>query len=80
MARRGLTQRELGDQLLIDITRYAKTTACKRLYCFVFDPHGYIKNPRGVESDLEKQSTKALKIKIFIRASRDRELAAEDVP
>ncbi len=67
MARKGLTNRELGDQLLVDIARYVKTTGCKRLYCFVFDPQGYVKNPRGVETDLEKQSNGALKVKVFIR-------------
>jgi hypothetical protein len=67
MTRKGLTHKELGDQLIVDIARYGNMKDCSRLYCFVHDPDGYIKNPRGVESDLEKQSTKSLKVRVFIR-------------
>ena len=55
MTRVGLAAKALGDQLLVDIASYGKMSNCKRLYCFVYDPDGYVKNPRGVESDLEKQ-------------------------
>lgn len=58
MSRKGLTQKELGDQLLVDIARYAEMRDGTRLYCFVFDPGAWIKNPRGVETDLAKQSEK----------------------
>jgi hypothetical protein len=68
MARKGLAQRELGDQLLVDIARYRNMPNCSLLYCFVYDPDGYVKNPRGVEADLEKQSTEALKVRVFIRS------------
>jgi hypothetical protein len=68
MARRGLTHKELGDQLLVDIARYGQMSHCSRLYCFVYDPDGYIKNPGGVESDLAKQSTKLLSVRSFIRS------------
>lgn len=68
MARKGLTERELGDQLLVDIARYGNMQNCSRLYCFVYDPDGYVKNSRGVEADLEKQSTEALKVRVFIRS------------
>ena len=67
MARKGLTQREVGDQLIVDIARYGQMANCSRLYCFVYDPDGYIKNPRGVEADLSTQTTENLMVKVFIR-------------
>jgi hypothetical protein len=57
-SRLGLGARELGDQLLIDIGRYQSYQNCSRLVCFVYDPDGRIHNPRGVEADLAKSSTK----------------------
>lgn len=50
--RQSLKTRELGEQLLIDIARYKKHPACKRLICFVYDPEGRVSNPGGLESDL----------------------------
>lgn len=67
MSRRGLTQKELGDELLVDIARYSQMRDCTRLYCFLFDPSGWIKNPRGVETDLAKQSKEGLAVRCFIR-------------
>jgi len=50
--RPGLTAREIGDQLIIDIARYAKMSGCKRLLCFIYDPESRIANPGGLEADL----------------------------
>jgi hypothetical protein len=50
--RTGLSNKEVGDQLIIDIHRYASLQGCKTLICFVYDPAGLILNPRGFESDL----------------------------
>jgi len=50
--RDGLGAKEVGDQLIIDIERYAEHRDCSRLLCFVYDPEGLIGNPRGLESDL----------------------------
>ena len=55
--RKNLGAKEVGDQLLIDIARYAKSPDCDTLICFVYDPDGLISNPRGLESDLAKQSS-----------------------
>ena len=51
-ARDGLGAREVGEQLLIDITRYQGHPHCKLLFCFVYDPTGRLRNPRGLENDL----------------------------
>lgn len=50
--RSGLGAKELGDQLIIDMRRYAEMSGCKTLVCFVYDPEGLLKNPRGFEQDL----------------------------
>ena len=52
MTRDGLTDKKLGEELLIDIGRYGSHPSCKTLVCFVFDPDGRIGNPVGLENDL----------------------------
>ncbi len=49
--------KEIGDELLIDIARYAKHPDCKRLVCMVYDPGGSVKNPRGLETDLSGEKS-----------------------
>ena len=66
MTRDGLKDKELGDQLIIDIAKYKTHPKCKFLYCFVFDPEGYIRNPRGLEHDLTKEHD-GLSVKVYIR-------------
>ena len=53
--RQGLTDKELGDQLIIDVDRYRAHPDCDRLICFVYDPEGRIGNPYGLISDLNKR-------------------------
>lgn len=53
--RPGLGAKELGDELIIDIHRYAQMPACKVLLCFVYDPAQLLRNPRGFETDLSGQ-------------------------
>lgn len=55
MTRKGLGDKELGDQLLIDIARYGEYRNCNTLVCFVYDPEGRIVNPRGIEKDLSRR-------------------------
>jgi len=50
--RKSMTDKELGDQLVIDIANYKKHPQCNALICFVYDPEGRIANPRGIEGDL----------------------------
>ena len=51
-ARRGLVDKEIGEQLIIDIARYQAHPDCRTLVCFVYDPEGRIANPAGLERDL----------------------------
>jgi len=52
MTRKNLKNRELTDQIINDTTRYQTYHGCQSLYCFVYDPAGYISNPIGLERDL----------------------------
>lgn len=53
--RLGLADKELGDQLIIDVDRYKVHPDCKRLICFVYDVEGRIGNPSGLMADLNNQ-------------------------
>ena len=66
MTRPGLRDKELGEQLIIDIAKYHGHPNCKCLYCFVYDPEGIIRNPRGMEKDLEELG-KGFPVKVLIR-------------
>lgn len=54
--RQALGEKEVGDQLIVDIERYQNHPDCKKLVCFVYDPEGRIGNPRGLEKDLKEHS------------------------
>jgi len=60
-----LTERELGSELLEDIARYEKHPDCSALFCFVYDPDGFVANPRGVESDLNR--AEPFPVRVLIR-------------
>ena len=66
MTRKGLKDKEVGEQLIIDITKYNSHPHCKSLYCFVYDPDEVIRNPRGIEKDLEAYSS-GISVKVYIR-------------
>ena len=53
--RKGLSDKEVGDQLIIDVDRYRVHPDCKKLVCFVYDPEGRIGNPEGLTKDLNGQ-------------------------
>jgi len=58
-----LGNKEIGDQLIVDIERYR--TSCKTLFCFVYDPDGRISNPQGLERDLCRNENH-FAVKVFI--------------
>lgn len=67
--RAGLSDRELGEQLIIDIARYKASPDCSTLVCFVYDPEGIVKNPRGLAADLEALGTNELGVQVLIEPS-----------
>ena len=50
--RRGLNDRQLGDELLIDVARYSTHEKCQHLIFFIYDPERRIENPQTFISDL----------------------------
>lgn len=64
--RSGLTGKEIGTQLIEDVARYQQHQDCEILLCFVYDPEGFVGNPRGMENDLG-QDNKELKVKVYVR-------------
>jgi hypothetical protein len=60
-----LKAKHVGEQLLVDIQRYKVHQDCKTLVCFVYDPDGWISNPRGLENDLNREEDGFL-VKVLI--------------
>lgn len=53
--RSGLKDKELRDQLIIDIEQYQKHQGCEKIYCFVYDPDNILRNPAAIRNDLEEK-------------------------
>ncbi|MCM3144692.1 hypothetical protein [Brevibacillus sp. MER 51] len=64
--RKNLTDKEVGEQLIIDIASYNNHPDCEYLICFVYDPEGKIVNPKGLENDLSKTSSEGLHVDVYI--------------
>jgi hypothetical protein len=64
--RQNLADREIGEELLIDIARYRSHPDCDTLICFVYDPERRILNPTGLKHDLELQSDEELSVLVKI--------------
>jgi len=62
-----LKDKEIGNQLIIDIAHYKSHPDCKHLICFVYDPHNLVVNPRGLEDDLNKNSSDDFVVEVFIK-------------
>lgn len=60
-----LKAKDVGEELIIDSQRYKVHPDCKKLLCFVYDPEGWILNPRGLENDLNKKEDD-FEIKVLI--------------
>jgi hypothetical protein len=50
-----LRDKQIGEQLIIDIKRYQAHPDCRTLVCFVYDPGGFLKNPAGLSTDLSRK-------------------------
>lgn len=60
--RKNMTPKQLGEELITDIEKYKSHPNCKKLYCFVYDPEGYLANPNGIKNDLENAHKDFLKV------------------
>ena len=65
VASSSLRDKQIGEQLIVDIERYQSHPDCNHLLCFVYDPAGYLKNPSGLENDLSRVHEK-LKVKVIV--------------
>lgn len=65
MTRDRLSNKELIDQLAIDILRYSAHPDCKTLVCFVYDPEERVKNPKGFERDLSRDTGRPC-VKVYV--------------
>jgi hypothetical protein len=52
MTRSGLGQKEVANELIIDVARYAKAPYVDNLVCFIYDPARLCTNPSALEDDL----------------------------
>lgn len=66
MTRPNLKDKDLRDQLIIDIQQYQKHPDCKKIYCFVFDPDTILRNPVAIKKDLEEKHQGL--VKVFIES------------
>ncbi|RQO65368.1 hypothetical protein DBR43_30525 [Pedobacter sp. KBW06] len=65
--RASMKDKDIGNQLILDIAHYGSHPDCKKLICFVYDPENLVGNPRGLEDDLNRMSTEELIVEVFIR-------------
>ncbi len=65
--RKGLSDKEVGEQLILDSQHYKVHPDCKRLICFVYDAENKIQNPRGLEEDLNRLTTEEMLVEVYIR-------------
>lgn len=64
MTREGLRDREVGEELAIDIARYGDR--CRTLVCFIYDKGSLLSNPYGLISDLEALGADRVCVKVYI--------------
>lgn len=68
--RNSLPDRKLGEELIVDRDRYSTLGGVRHLICLVFDSKGILRNPRGLERDLARESSLddfAVTVRIFDR-------------
>jgi hypothetical protein len=58
--------REIGEELIVDVAKYKGHPNCRTLVCFVYDPDCYISNPTGLKRDLETLTTSDLGVIVSV--------------
>jgi hypothetical protein len=66
MTNSALHDKQVGEQLIIDIERYKQKKNINHLACFVYDKEANISNPSGLIDDLEKLSDEKMRVSVFI--------------
>lgn len=65
MTRASLGQKEVANQLVIDVARYAQMQSVDTLICLVYDPERRCTNPRTLENDVEATAGR-LKVRAIV--------------
>lgn len=55
MSRNSMTDKSLGEELIIDTEKYFVHPDCKKLYVFVYDKEHRLKNYKAIKYDLEQR-------------------------
>lgn len=67
MTRKSLTDKQVGEELLIDWGRYERHPDCRGIFGLVYDPGHYLSNAAGLEDDLSNDRADIPKRVIIIR-------------
>ncbi len=65
MTRSTLRDKQIGEELLVDIARYKGHPDCESLVCLVYDPSGYVVNSSGLENDLSGDKN-GVKVRVVV--------------
>lgn len=65
MTRKGLDQKDVANQLILDKERYSRMDKVDCLVCFVYDPERRCTNPKALESDLT-QTNGSLRVAVVV--------------
>jgi hypothetical protein len=66
MTRKGLTDKELGEQLAVDVLRYKEHPNAKHLVIFIYDRGDHVVNKEGLIRDFSTHSTTDFTIDVVI--------------
>lgn len=64
--RANLRDKEVGEELIIDIARYKSSGKGNHLICLVYDKNSHIVNPAALKRDIEQQSDSQFRVSVFI--------------
>lgn len=64
--RDSLKDKALGEQLIVDKEKYKHYPGIQFLVCFIYDPDGYVENPKGLIHDLNSMSDDTIKVSTVI--------------
>lgn len=64
--RKGLGDKELAEQLIIDTHHYNESKDCEILVCFVYDPEKKLTDTARIIADLERKTFKSLRVRCCI--------------
>ena len=65
IAKRGHDEKQIGEELFLDITKYSERPDCKTLIFFIYDKDGVVQNKKGLKNDIEKKSSSRLQILLY---------------